>query len=127
MGVSYVWTEMFRRNRNVSDALLYNGSSLAYALISFSHKNSSDHVISPNTHFVPRRSIAVLAKQLLQMSPLVETQCVRFDCFADCYFYRPAWRESVGVIITAFILVKCSEVFVVSLLSFCTSITSPTN
>lgn len=36
-------------------------------------------------------------------------------------------RERVGVIITAFISVKCSEAFVVSLLSFCTSITSPMN
>lgn len=123
MGVSPVWTEMLRRKRNVSDALLYNGTSLAYALISFPRsKNSSDHVISPNIHFVLRRDVTVLAKQLLQMSPLVS---VRLVCFAACYFYRPAWRESVGVIITAFILIKCSEVFVVSLLSFCTSITSP--
>lgn len=94
MGFSYVWTEKLRRNRDISDGLLCNDTSLAYALISFSHKNSSDHVISPNAHFVLRRNINVLAKRLLQMSALVETQCVRFDCFSGCYFYRPAERES---------------------------------
>lgn len=124
MGISHVRTEMLRRKRNVSDVLLCNGTSLVYALISVpTSKNSSDHVPSPNTHFVLRRDVTVLAKQLLQMSPLVS---VRFDCFAGCYFYRLP-GESVGVIITAFILIKCSEVFVVSLLSFCTSITSLMN
>lgn len=72
MGVSHVWTEMLRRKRNVSDALLHNDTSLACALISFpTRKNSSDHVTSPNTHFVLRGDVTVLAKQLLQMSPLV--------------------------------------------------------
>lgn len=51
-----MWTEMLRRKRSVSDALLYNGTGLNYALISFhTSKNASDHVISPNTHFVLRR------------------------------------------------------------------------
>lgn len=123
MGVPHVWTEMLRRKRNVSDAFLYNGTSPAYALISFhTSRNSSDHVISANTLFVLRRDVTVLAKQLLQMSPLVSgLTALQAVTFIDL----PG--ESVGVIITAFILIKCSEVFVVSLLSFCTSITSPMN
>lgn len=58
MGVSRVWTGMLRRKKSISDALLYSGTSLTYALISFyTRKNAFDHVISPNTHFVLRSDI----------------------------------------------------------------------
>lgn len=47
--------------------------------------------------------------------------------FVGCSFYKTVCREGVGVIIAAFIFMKFSEVFAVSLMSSCTSITSPMN